>query len=206
MRTRIFFVAATLLLSSFSAFSQREETVLGRRNLGFSGIWGGWKHQMTQLGENNVYNYGGFFGLEFGKSLLVGFGAYHLDDRFTSGPLQERQFDLRWRVLKLGYSFQPYKAVHPIINLDAGRGRVKIAGEGDDQVYVIQPSAGVELNIFRWFHLGIEGGYRFVTDTNYPNVTDKDLSGAFAQATLKFGFSWGRYRKERDRDEWRRND
>ena len=59
--------------------------------------------------------------------------------------------------------------------------------------------AGVEINIFRWLHLGLEGGYRFVTSSDI-SLSDRQLSNAFGQATLKFGFSWGRYRKQQDHD------
>jgi ribonucleoside-triphosphate reductase len=42
-------------------------------------------------------------------------------------------------------------------------------------------------------------GYRVGTDSDLANLNDRQLSGAFGQATLKFGFSWGRFRKnERD--------
>ncbi|HNM27458.1 MAG TPA: hypothetical protein PKL15_18570 [Saprospiraceae bacterium] len=198
MRTRSFFLLLALLASQ-TAFSQQEQTVAGERHLGFTGIWGGSKHQLIGLGDNNAYLRGGFFGLEFGKSLFIGFGKYHTDDNYSRGALQNQDFDLRWSVGSLGYGFQNYKAVHPMINVDAGGGKVRMGDLGSDRVVVIQPSAGIEINIFRWFHLGLEGGYRFVTDTDLPGISDQDLSGAFGQATLKFGFSWGRYYKREHR-------
>ena len=70
--------------------------------------------------------------------------------------------------------------------------RIKLEGGEYDKIFVVQPAAGVEINIFRWFHLGLQGGYRFVTDSSIAGLSDKQLSGAFGQATLKFGWSWGR--------------
>ncbi|MBK6997444.1 MAG: hypothetical protein IPH31_21995 [Lewinellaceae bacterium] len=67
----------------------------------------------------------------------------------------------------------------------------------DDRILVMQPSAGVEINVFRWFHLGIDGGYRFVSDATTPGLDNEYLSGWFGQATLKFGFSWGNYRHKK---------
>jgi hypothetical protein len=56
----------------------------------------------------------------------------------------------------------------------------------------------VEINVFRWFHIGLEGGYRFISDTNVAGLTNQDLSGLYGQATFKFGFSWGRYHSRHD--------
>lgn len=201
MRTKSILLALSLLVSVTSVFAQREQTVLGRRNLGFSGIWGGSKHQLMRLGDNNAYLRGGFFGLEFGKSLFLGFGGYRTDDNFSRGALQNQDFDMRWKVGTLGYGFQNFRSVHPMINVDAGAGKVRLADQGTDRVVIIQPSAGIEINVFRWFHLGLEGGYRFVTDTDLDGLNDQALSGAFGQATLKFGFSWGRYRRPERRDD-----
>ncbi len=194
MRTKSFLLLFALL-TSCSAFSQQEQTIANHRNLGFTGIWGGGKHQLMRLGDNNAYLHGGFFGLEFGKALFIGFGGYHTDDNFTHNTYRNQDFDMRWKVGTIGYGFQNFKAIHPMINVDAGGGKIRLGDVGTDRVVVIQPSAGIEFNIFRWFHLGLEGGYRFVTDTDLPGLSDQALSGAFGQATLKFGFSWGRYNK-----------
>ena len=71
----------------------------------------------------------------------------------------------------------------------------------DGQVLIIQPSAGVEINLLRWFRLGLEGGYRSVQNYNIGGgLTEEKLSGAYGQASLKFGFSWGRYHKRGNSD------
>ena len=196
MRIKRIALFALLTLFSTLAFSQKEETVLGRRGFGFSGIWGGSNHQITRFGNTNSYMNGGFFGLEFGKSLLVGFNHYNLDENVDWNQLTNQPFKMNFDGLTLGYGFSNYKAIHPEIRLDLAPGRVELVNDKiRDRVFVVQPAAGVEINIFRWFHLGLSGGYRFVTDSSLPGLNDKDLSGAFGQATLKFGWSWGRYRK-----------
>jgi hypothetical protein len=193
MRTKSFLFVLILLSCTATAFAQREETLLGRRSWGFSGIWGGYNHQYTQFDGADSYNRGGFFGFEFGKSLLLGWGRYRLDDPFD-WQNTDRRFNMRWNVAKVGYAFIPYKAVHPMFNVDFGTGRVDLGSERD-RVFVVQPSAGIEINVFRWFRLGLEGGYRFTNDVDIVGLTDTRLSGAYGQASLKFGFSWGRYHK-----------
>lgn len=183
------------LFCSTGVFAQKEETVLGGRNFGFSGIWGGTHHQITSFGNANSYIHGWHFGLEFGKSILVGLGGYHLVDDVKWDQIQNQNFEMNWRSLSLGYAFLPYKAVHPTLSVEGGAGRVELTNEGKDNIFVVQPTAGVEINVFRWFHIGLEGGYRFVTDSSLPSLDDASLSGAFGQASFKFGFSWGRYHK-----------
>ncbi|MFN0035594.1 MAG: hypothetical protein ACKVUS_11040 [Saprospiraceae bacterium] len=195
--TKSVFLALALFTSLSSLFAQKEQTVMGSRGLGFSGIWGGWKHQLTPFdgSDNPSYMTGGFFGLEFGKSLLVGWGHYNLVDEFKWDNIENQAFDLKWNPLVLGYGFKNYKPIHPQIGVELGRGKVKFGGQ-DDRIFVVQPSAGVEINVFRWFHVGLDGGYRFVSDSKFPNLSDEALSGWFGQASLKFGFSWGRYHKK----------
>lgn len=187
-----------LMLSWMNPLSaQKEETVVGSRGLGFSGVWGGWKHQLTPFGHSKPsYVSGGFFGLEFGKALFVGWGHYNLIDEFKWDNIENQQFDMKWNPVVLGYGFKNYKPIHPQIGVELGRGRVEL-GDVRDRIFVVQPSAGVEINVFRWFHLGLDGGYRFVNDSSIGGLTDEELSGWFAQASLKFGFSWGRYHKKK---------
>lgn len=173
------------------SFAQKEETIANGKNWGFTGIWGSYKHQISQFDNTNSYLRGGNFGLEFGKSLFVGYGRYQLKDDVQWDQLQDQNFEMNWNALDLGYAIKPYKAVHPMVNVNLGPGKVSLSGEGEDNIFLIQPSAGVEINVFRWCHLGLEGGYRFVTDSSLPSISDQALSGPFGQATLKFGFFLG---------------
>lgn len=199
--TKSFLFALPLLCTALSLSAQREETVLGSRGWGFSGIWGGYTHQITQYNNIDGWNRGGFFGFEFGKSLNVGWSHYSLRDNILINAADNKRFDFKYNGGKLAYAFIPYRAIHPVLNFEIGRGRVTVTGLPKDEVLVLQPSAGVEINVFRWFRLGLEGGYRMVNnyDASGP-LSDDKLSGAFGQATLKFGFSWGRFHKRSSSD------
>jgi hypothetical protein len=194
---KYFFLAIALFIGLNGLFAQRERTVVGSRGLGLSGIWGGSKHQLTQFGSNDKMSYvsGGGIGLEFGKALLVGWTRYNLTDEFNWDNIENQEFDLRWNSLALTYGFKNYKTFHPQIGVEVGRGKTTL-GDVTDRVLVVQPSAGLEINVFRWFHLGLDGGYRFVGDNSIAALSDQALSGWYAQASLKFGFSWGRYHKK----------
>jgi hypothetical protein len=80
--------------------------------------------------------------------------------------------------------------IHPRFGIFAGGGRLDIVGEGRDRVFGISPTAGLELNVTSWFRLGMEGGYRFLSDVDTPGFESSDFSAPFAQLQLRFGFSW----------------
>ena len=179
------------------ASAQKEQTVF--RSFGLSGIWGGSKHQLASFGNSNSYMRGGHFGLEFGKRLYIGFSNMSLKSDARWDQIQDQDFGLNWRGGTVGYAFAAHKAIHPIVNVDFGPGKVKLANDVD-RIFALQPSLGVEINVFRWLHLGLEGGYRFISDSNLEGLNDAALSGGFGQATLRFGWSWGRTRHNKHRE------
>jgi hypothetical protein len=184
------------LLALGTATAQREETLIGERGWGFSGIWGGYSHQLTNYDATEGWNRGGFFGFEFGKSLTIGWSNYRLRDDILLRNNETRRFDItRYNGAKISYAFIPYKAIHPVLNFEIGRGRTRLQNEGTDEMLFMHPSGGLEINVFRWFRLGLEGGYRFVNNSDYVSLSNEQLSGAYGQLSLKFGFSWGRYHK-----------
>ncbi|MEK7257751.1 MAG: hypothetical protein AAB316_23540, partial [Bacteroidota bacterium] len=61
-----------------------------------------------------------------------------------------------------------------------------------DDVFVVQPGAGAEVNIFRWFRLSLEASYRFVSGSDLEVLSDKDLSGLIWDLKFRFGWSWGK--------------
>ncbi|MCC6724726.1 MAG: hypothetical protein IT258_09460 [Saprospiraceae bacterium] len=180
---------AILAFAMFSAtvFAQKDETLVGKTGLRLSGMWGGSNLGMSFGGDNHGMA-GGFFGLEFNKALTVGISGI----KSTESTDYTGQFDLDYRGLLLGYTYLSHKVIHPRVSFLMGNGKLKLKGGEDDTVFVIQPSAGAEVNVFRWFRLGVEGGYRFISNTSLPEPSDSEVSSAFVQLSLRFGWSWGR--------------
>lgn len=190
----VFMAAALLFATAYTVSAQREKTLFN--SFGLTGIWGGSSHQLAQFGDTRSYMRGGHFGLEFGKALNVGFSSMSLKSDPEWDRVQDQEFGLNWRGGYVGYALDGHKAIHPVINVAFGPGKVRLDHEVD-RIFAVQPSAGVEINIFRWMHLGLEGGYRFITDSSIEGLSDSALSGAFGQATLRFGWSWGRSHKSK---------
>ncbi len=190
MKKQLTFLALLAFFAT-AAFAQRDETLIGKTGLRFSGLWGGSNIGMAGFDGQNDGMFGGFFGLEFSKSLLLGFGGSGGTESTTYNG-NYRKYDIDYGGFLVGYSYRSHKLVHPRVSFLVGSGTLKVKNEPDDNIFVVQPSAGVEVNLFRWFRLGLEGGYRFVSNTNLPKPNDGDASAAFAQLSLRFGWSWGR--------------
>ncbi len=195
MKRLTMFICAILLCSLTSQAQNRSsETLFGNRGLQFSGIWGGTATSITKFDQDYAVYSGGYGGLEFGRSLFVGWGGFRLVSDVDLSSLANNRFDMRYNGLMLGYAFRSYKVIHPTFMVLAGKGKVNVNNEGEDKVFVIQPALGVELNVLKWFRIGLEGGYRIVTDTDLKGISDEDLSAPFGEVKFKFGISWGRYR------------
>lgn len=182
-------LTGTLLLSfllTFSLQAQREETLLG--NLDMSGIWGGITYNYSSYESDWHLVRGGYGGLEFGRNVFLGYGGWNLKENVRTDRGSE--FDLRYGGFMLGITPLSYRAIHPRINFLVGPGRVKFEGD-DERILVFQPSAGAEFNLFQWFRLGLEGGYRLVANNGLDNLTNEDVSAPFIQVDLRFGLSWG---------------
>lgn len=188
---RILFTSLCVFLFALSLTAQKEETVFGYSGLRLTGIWGGPSGGTSHYGESNVYHNGGFFGLEFNNSIFLGWGWYKIRDQvfFRGLPLQD--FRLNYSGFMLGVSAFPNKVVHPKFAILVGPGTYEFQFEGRDRVFHLQPAAGLEVNIFRWWHLTLEGGYRMALNSNYLNLSDSDLSAWFVELKFRFGFSWG---------------
>jgi hypothetical protein len=186
---RNFLLICTLLLAA-TTFASAQETLFDENGLGVTGAWYQATYNYSFLDDDYVYGRGGGFGLEFGRSLFVGYAWTRFRDE--AEPDNARDFRLKYNGLLLGFTPNSYKAIHPRLNALIGGGKIFLRDGNFDRVFVLQPSAGLEINVFEWFRLGLEGGYRFVSNDNVPGLESEDISSPFAQIDLRFGFSWDR--------------
>jgi len=176
----------------------RERTLLG--DLDLSGVWAGPTYNYSSTGDDWALMRGGFGGLEFGEDFFIGYGGWKNREAFTTDdPVAESPtYDFKHGGLILAYTPFADNAIHPRISAVFGPGRIQLEGadNASDRFLVGQAAAGLELNLFQWFRLGVEGGYRFasgvdpVSDDVSKNITANDIGGAFVQLEARFGFSW----------------
>ena len=185
-------IALLIATLTTTIFAQKDETLFGRSGLRLSGAWGASTTNLTFFEDDFVAVSGGYGGLEFGKSVFVGWGGYRTTSDFNIGSdIQNRDLSFRYNGGMIGYAPRSHNAIHPKFNLLVGGGSLRVNGGNADAILVVEPSIGVELNVFQWFRFGLDGGYRFVTNTDQL-VTDSAVSAPYGQMTFKFGLSWGR--------------
>ncbi|MFK7947495.1 MAG: hypothetical protein AB8G11_07895 [Saprospiraceae bacterium] len=183
---KVILLAFVGILISATAFGQKDETLFNK--LKFTGAWGGSTFHYAQVGEGYTTLSGGYGGLEFRKDIFIGFGSYNSVSDFFSDNTSNR-YNMNYSGLLLGYSPKAHKTLHLQTNLMLGNGNIRNVeiGENDNFVFV-QPYLGVELNVVRWMRVSVGGGYRAVFDNSLP----ANISNAYGELRLKFGWSWGR--------------
>jgi hypothetical protein len=184
-----------LFIVSVSAgvFAQKEQTLFNGRGLRWTGVWGGPTFSGTLLNEQPTAILGSHVGIELNKNWLLGFSWQRTDNNVRIDELNNDKFTLDSRGLYLGYRPWSYRTIHPTLAISGHRALLGLTENNtSDRVYTAQPEVGLEINVTRWFRLGLKGGYRFMLDTNLPGYSDEAFSGPMGEIGLHFGWSWGR--------------
>lgn len=174
-----------LMASSLHLFAQEETIFNHYGGVKLTGVWGGWNSSLADFRSDFNLSSGGFFTFEINNALLIGWSGYKSDNTNDG-----RNVKINGNDLLIGYVFNNDRVIHPLFYLQTGSSRLQIEDAGSDRVFVAQPTIGAEINVTRFFRMGIEGGYRYFSQTNIPGYTDKDFSGPVLGMRFKFGFSW----------------
>ena len=192
MMKKLLLVFALICTSTVFISAQKDETIFGRNGIKLTGAWGGYMQNISTFENDFSLSNNSFFVFEFNKKVQIGWDG--LDADFSTTSLGN--LNIKSNGFTFGYSPLAHKALHPVINLYGGKGKIteinNLDGGINDNIYVWQPSLTLEMNIFRWMKIGVDGGYRFVTESNLTGITSKELSGPYAGLKMKFGWSWGR--------------
>jgi hypothetical protein len=186
MKKFILFCLAILL--SLPAFSQRDETALHNPGIKLTGFWGGGISRMHNFNSDHNYAHGSYFAFELNKNILIGW------DRFTlkkSIPEIEN-IKMATNGIMLGYTYKGHKVIHPIANLSLGRAKTRIGNEEIVGSFAAKTSLGAEFNVFRWFRIAGEVGYRYIDDRGESFMKEANLSSPYVGLKLKFGWSWAK--------------
>lgn len=186
----LFLIAVFSVLLLSNVFGQRDNTLFNTGAINLTGGWGGMQTAITSINGELSSLQGGFGGVEFNKNFFIGGGGYSTTtfdnfDQFTD------TYETSYGGLILGYSVKSHKVVHPQATLLVGGGWQQEPNSSASDMYIAQPAVGVEINVFRWFRLGLHGGYRIVIDDQFTG-TDATFSGGYGSISFKFGWSWGK--------------
>lgn len=204
--------AALVWPGNVSAEDQREErpfhqrTLLGGSGKMDHGGYGGLLARGSALNGDPALFVGGRGGWLIGHHLLI--GASGMGQTLTvgaPGTAREEYPDVRHLEFGYGggyfaYHFWPSYVVHPVASLLVGAGGLTLSNrhdhdreEGDEfetetnGVFVLEPEAGVEVNLVSFMRLQGTLSYRRTVGVDLPGLDDSDTSNFAAGVSVLFG-------------------
>lgn len=196
-----------LLVCASSLFAQRKSLFEGDMD---NGGFGGPRVKFTSVKGNLGVLVGAYGGWLINHQFLLGGGGYGLANNVKPNDDVQKTFnyssqpyiDFGYGGAVVEYYFNPDQLIHSSVSLLIGAGGVSYRGSdpdnniisGDwkddhkgDAVFVLEPGVSAELNIAKYFKMGVSVSYRYVSGVNLYGVSNSDLSNLSAGVAFKFG-------------------
>ncbi len=183
------FLLVIIAVAAFQAQAQ-DQTLLGRSSR--IGFFVSPYLEMGPLNQPWEASIGAGAGLVLGNGFIGFYGAAGAD---YEQLLQEDEFDridLAHGGLWVGYNPVQNWVFHPYTTLRIGPGVVNIdTNSWDDyidNVLVVSPELGVEMNLTKFLRIAGTAGYRWVDGVSSPGLTNDDFTGWTGALTLRLGY------------------
>lgn len=189
----------TLLLAVFlvalTGFAQEKDsdefrTIFDNQKLKVSGI-GGFSMAFSSFNSNYAASTGGSMAILLNKQLFVG-GYGQSSNIYREVTIENSDYTdarLNHGGFWLGYIIMPSLPIHPVISTQVGWGKARVDEYYNDNVFVVNPTVEVQVNITRFFRMAVGGHYTICSDVNnIDGLSAKDFSGP--GGTLAFRFGW----------------
>lgn len=199
MKKNLFSLLFCLALCQGSLLAQNEtKTIFGDSglvNTNHLGFFVAPSYGFTQMDGSNATLLNLRSGISFKDKFAFGgyFNISHNESQPQSKTIQNAYLEY-WTVGGFAeYTLLSKKVIHVTFPLYVGYGEVQmynengVAGLGKENLFQIEPSALLEVNLFKNTRLNVGAGYRFVGEMDYRNLNQSDLSGLTAYLGLKFG-------------------
>ncbi len=199
MKKNLFSLLFCFLLCRGSLLAQNEtKTLFGdnglvnTKNLGF---FVAPSYGFTQMDGSNATLLNLRSGISFKDKFTIGgyFNISHNESKPQSETVPNAYLEY-WTVGGFAeYTVLSKKLIHLTFPLYVGYGKVKmynengVSGLGKENLFQIEPSALLEVNLFNNTRLNLGAGYRFVGEMEYRNLNQTDISGLTVYFGLKFG-------------------
>lgn len=195
MKNWILFFA--LCLSGLSLFGQKQETLFGKSRV--VGAFGAPIVEYNFANDDTQVSVGGGGAVIIGNFFLGGYGMGSTNNTWIN-DVEPFKIELGHGGFWVGGTYPSHKLVHFFSSAKIGWGAVNIEFYDDnvrvdDNVFVFEPEAGIEVNIFKWFRIATTAHYRWVDGIN-PTVAGVDrnyYNGFGANLTFRlggFGSNW----------------
>jgi hypothetical protein len=184
-------------------------TIFTKENLKVTGGYLSPELKIGNVHEDISLFVGGKIGMTFNKKFTLGIAGYGLTNNSnfkttvaTNGYNigTPATINMGYGGLLLEYTFLSDKKIHFSIPVVVGVGGVYLYEDDGDYFFnnyddiensvaiVLEPGLNIELNLFKYFRVGLGASYRLVSETSLDNLTDEDLTDLSFNATFKFGF------------------
>ncbi|WP_250630203.1 hypothetical protein [Rhodoflexus caldus] len=193
MKLKLTALIGALFLSA-AAFAQDEpETLLGK-HVKVSGFGAPIVEFSSINNQFTVSTGGGGAVLLNQKFFFGGYGLGRSNSVKAKNP--DQKIGLGHGGFWLGYNFNPHKLLHITASAKMGWGNVSLYDNdfnarqnfGSDNVYVVTPEVGAEINITGFMKIAVAGGYRMVNGVAVDGYNNADFSSPTASVSFKFGF------------------
>jgi hypothetical protein len=182
-------ILALLAMSSHPAPAQepeRQESAIGTRLRDFGGYLELNTRFGDMMGEFAAFA-GGRAAVLFKQRVYLGLGGAGLatDNALVGGqPLR-----MGYGGILFGYVVPTRSFVQFTADVLVGAGEVHPEGvDQEDEIFVFEPTVGIELALSRVVRLGLGSGYRFVGDTELAGFEDADLRGFTGTVSIRAGW------------------
>ncbi|MFP4460043.1 MAG: hypothetical protein ACLFSQ_10700 [Candidatus Zixiibacteriota bacterium] len=159
------------------------------------GIYGAVDSRLTMIADEFSYINGWRVAWVIDHSFAIGYTSMDLVNEVDLTDSLE--LELEYSGFYFEYIYNSQELIHLTGKLLAAWGDTRInLSHFDDQaeyakdnnIFVIEPSATVEINLLKWMRLDIGASYRYVGDVDLPRYSTSDFSGPAGEITLKFGW------------------
>ena len=180
-------ILTLLIFVSTFAFAQKVETLAGEGT--HYGGFGGTTVRVTGILGQTAVLIGGEGAMLMNHTFGFGGGGGGLITNITINDNGDtRRIRFGYGGVKFYYISNYEKLLHFTAGLLIGGGGVNENHDRESYgVFVAEPSAGVELNLSRFFRIELSATYRFVHGITSSSYGDSDFSGLTGMLFIKFG-------------------
>lgn len=190
-----------LFFLSFGLMHAQEETLLGDGKITHGGF-GGPAVKFAKIKNELGVLAGGYGGWLINHTVMLGAGGFGLSNRIKADAVIQAATPGKTQYIQFGYGGfmmeyipQNMKLLHPVFQMLIGGGGINYVLFDDfdqetidnDHFFVLEGSAGVELNVVKYMRIDLTAGYRFISGVDMPALENSDFSGGNVSLTLKFG-------------------
>lgn len=164
--------------------------------------FGGPIMEFSEIGGQDAISVGGMGAVMVNNFYFGGYGQGLTNNVYASEDAQALELSFGHGGLIAGFSILPKSAIHLTAGARLGWGALKfheirsfsqpsqfneINFEADN-VYIVTPEAGIELNLFPFMTASATVGYRFVNNIDFQQFKDMELEGTTINIGVKFGW------------------